>query len=322
MSLSNPNTNFKFKALLGSKTREHILQIIKDYNDYCEANDLKDSMLKGYSKKPYNTKEGLIDFLLEHLSEEEMEGIVKKIESSYLEELFNQAQAYIKKESDREKLDSLKSSDNELKLEFKGWQWETQTSLNFSKDGTLLSYDCSCKTGQMNGFCPHLFTGLLVLLKQQKFNPTTFPFEIPESSINQIAQLEVDLGEFQGLDQTTADIILGDDYFISINGNVVTLKWGGERPGTTIKDVTEETKGTSVDQWVAKKVVEKILAPLKGRPSPREIYKDKFGVIPIILENEKLVTKILKKFQETNELAKSNLPTTQEELEQFLKSKL
>jgi hypothetical protein len=322
MSLSNPNTNFKLKVLLTSKTREHILQIIKDYNDYCEANDLKDNMLKGYSKKPYNTKEGLIDFLLEHLSEEEMEGILKKIEQSYLEELFNEAQAYIKKENAREKLDSLNFSDNELKLEFKGWQWESKTSLTLSKDETLSSYDCSCKTGQMNGFCPHLFTGLLILIKQKKFNQTTFPFIIPETSLNQIAQLEVELSEFEALDKTSADIILGDDYFISVNGNLVTLKWGGERPGKTVKDVTEEGKGTSVALWVAKKVVDKILAPLKGSSSPREIYRDKFGVIPVILENEKLVTKLLNKFQETNERENTNLPSTKEDLENFLKSKI
>jgi len=321
MSLSNPTTNFKFKALLASKTREHILQIIKEYNDYCEANDMKDNMLKGYSKKPYNTKEGLIDFLLEHLSEEEMDGIVNKIEQPYLQELFNEAEAYFKKENVREKLDSINLSDTELKLEFKGWQWESKTSLTLSKDGTLLSYDCSCKTGQMNGFCPHLFTGILSLIKQGKFNQTAFPFKIPETSLNQIAQLEVDLAEFEGLNKTSADIILGADYFISVNGNLVTLKWGGERPGKTVKDVTEEGKDT-IELWVAKKVVDKILAPLKGSPSPREIFKDKFGVIPIILENEKLVSKLLKKFQETNEREKSNLPTTKEELEQFLSSKI
>jgi hypothetical protein len=174
----------------------------------------------------------------------------------------------------------------------------------------------------MNGFCPHLFTGLLILIKQKKFNQTTFPFTIPVTSLNQIAQLEVELSEYEALDKTSADIILGDDYFISVNGSLVTLKWGGERPGKTVKDVAEEGKGTSVALWVAKKVVDKILAPLKGGPSPREIYRDKFGVIPVILENEKLVTKLLNKFQETNERTKSNLPTTKEELQQFFASKL
>lgn len=322
MSLSNPNINFKLKALLSSKTREHILEIIKNYNDYCAANNLKENMLKGYSKQPYNTKEGLIDFLLEHLAEEEMEGIVKKIEQGYLEELFTEAQAYIKKESEREKLESIKFPGNELKMKFKGWQWETETSLTFSKDGTLFSYDCSCKTGQMNGFCPHLFTGLLIGLKQEKFKPETFPFKLPTSSLNQIAQLQVDLGEFEGLDQTSADIVLGDDYFISVNGNAVTLKWGGERPGTSTKDVVIEEGASSVEDWLAKKVVDKILAPLKGSPNPREVRRDKFGIIPIILQNEKLVTKLLKKFGDTNDELHANLPTTEEELGQYLKSKL
>ena len=322
MSLSNPNMHFKLKALLSSKSREHVLEIIKNYNDYCAANNLKENMLKGYSKSPYNTKEGLIDFLLEHLAEEEMEGILKKIEQGYLEELFTEAQAYLKKESEREKLENIAFSENELKLKFKGWSWETETTLTFSKDWTLSSYDCSCKTGQMNGFCPHLFTGLSIAIKLQKFNHETFPFKLPDSSLNQIAQLQVDFGEFAELDQTSADIVLGDDYFISINGNVVTLKWGGEHPGKSTKDVIAEEKASSVEDWVAKKVVDKILATLKGGPNPREIYRDKFGVIPLILENEKLVAKLIKKFQETNDQQQASLPTTKEELEQYLKSKL
>lgn len=174
----------------------------------------------------------------------------------------------------------------------------------------------------MNGLCPHLFTGLLIGLKQRKFKPETFPFKLPASSLNQIAQLQVDFGEFESLDQESADIVLGDDYFISVNGNEVTLKWGGDRPGTSTKDAVAEEGAPSVEYWLAKKVVEKIIAPLKGSPTPREIFRDKFGVIPLILQNEKLVARLLKKFGDANDELHANLPTSKEELEQYLKSKL
>ena len=323
MSLEKPTIDFKLKALLASKTKEHLLKIINDYNEYCKANDLKDSMLKGYSKKPYNTKEGLINFLLENLSNEEKEGILSKIGTSYLEDLFKQAEEYIHGVAEREKIESIKLLDNGLKLKFKGWQWETETSLELSASRTLKNYNCTCRTGSMEGFCPHLFTGILILIKEQKFNPNTFIFEIPKSSLKQIQQLKIDIKKFEELELTNADIVLGDDYLISVNGNLVTMQWAGERAGKTTKDVIkEEKKPVSVKEWVAKKVVDKILAPLRDNPLPREIFKDKYGVIPVILENEKLVDKLLKKFIEKNEENDRKLPTNKEELEKFLKSKL
>ena len=100
------------------------------------------------------------------------------------------------------------------------------------------------------------------------------------------------------------------------------MKWGGDRAGKTIKDVTKEKKPISVELWVAKKVVDKIIAPLKDHPHPREVYKDKFGVIPIILENGKLVEKLLKKFETKNKNENTNLPTTEEELKEFLTANL
>jgi hypothetical protein len=171
----------------------------------------------------------------------------------------------------------------------------------------------------MEGFCPHFFTGILILIKRNQFNQDSFLFKIPESSSQAIEKLKVNLEKFQDLDTASADIVLGDDYFISVKGNLVTLKWGGDRAGKTTKDVTKEKKPVPVEEWVAKKVVDKILAPLRDHPDPREIFKDNFGVIPIILEDEKLTNKLLKKFTKINEERSTNLPETEVELEKFLK---
>ncbi len=318
MSLENPTIEFKLKALLATKTKEHLLKIIQDYNNYCKANALPENILKGYSKKPYNTKEGLIDFLLERLSDEEKEGILNKVEAPYLEELFKAAQKYYRGEAPREKLDSLSLTSNTLKMKFKGWQWENDTEIELEDDGTLTNYICTCRTGKMDGFCVHMITGITALLKKGRLNQEKFLFEIPPTSQKAIEKLNIDFKDYIDVDKTSADIVLGNDYFISVDGNLVTLKWGGDRAGKTTKDITTEKKPIPVEMWVAKKVVDKILAPLKDHPDPREVVKDGFGVVPIILEDEKLVTKILKRFKKKNEADNANLPTTKEELDQFL----
>ncbi|MHA1650740.1 MAG: hypothetical protein ACTSYB_11145 [Candidatus Helarchaeota archaeon] len=318
MTLENPTTSFKLRVLLASKTREHLLQIIRDYNEYCKANDLKDKMLKGYSKKPYNTKEGLIDFLLERLSDEEQEAILEKIEMKYIEDLFDVAAAYFLDQNEREKLETITFTENGVKLSFKGWQWENEVELELTDDGELKYYNCTCRTGRMEGFCPHLFTGLIVLIKENKLSLDKFIFMIPDSALKKIQKLKVDIKKFEDIDVKSADIVLGNDYFISVYGNLVTLKWGGERAGKTTKDVTKEKNPIPVELWVAKKVVDKILAPLRDHPQPREVYKDEYGIVPIILENEKLVSKLLKKFNQVNEREHTNLPSTKKELEKFL----
>ncbi|HUX99314.1 MAG TPA: hypothetical protein VMV49_07135 [Candidatus Deferrimicrobium sp.] len=322
MTLTNPDLNFKLKMLLASRTREHLLNIIKEYNDYCITNDLKDRVLKGFSKKPYNTKEGLLDFLLERISDEEKQGIFNKIEDSYIQDLIKSAQEYLEKRAAREKIEIITMREDGIYIKFKGWQWETEIDIKLGPDKSLTSYHCSCSVGNMDGFCVHLMTGLLILLKEKKFNQTSFLFKIPESSLNTIQKLEIDTKEYEDLDEHSADIILGDDYFLSIKGNLVTMKWTGDYEGKKSVDISEEKNPISIEEWVAKKVVEKILAPLRDHPYPREINKDTFGVVSIILQDEKLVNKLLKKFLDVNESVNAELPTTKEDLESFLKAKL
>jgi hypothetical protein len=322
MTLTNPDLNFKFKMLLASRTKEHLLSIIKEYNDYCTANDLKEKVLKGFSKKPYNTKEGVIDFLIERLSEEEKQGILNKIEETYLKDLVDRAQEYIEKKAEREKIDTITLRDEEIYIKFKGWQWETEIDINLTPDKSIKNYHCSCTTGSMEGFCVHLMTGILILTKEKKFNQDTFLFKIPDSSLKQVQKLKIDTKEYEDLDKQNADIVLGDDYFLSIKGNLVTMKWTGDYEGKKTVNIAEEKKPISLEEWLARKVVEKILAPLRDHPHPREINKDKFGVVPIILQDEKLVDKLLKKFLAINESDNAELPTTKEDLEKFLKAKL
>lgn len=322
MSLKKPDNNFKLKFLMASRTREQLLQIIQNYNDYCKQEGLNERMLKGYSKKPYNTKEGLIDFIIERLSDEEKVGILSNIEGSYIRDLFNLAEAYIENTNDREKLETVSVEKNTIKLKFKGWQWENEIEIEVSANGILEMYNCSCRIGQMDGFCPHLATGILFLMKENKFNPDKFLVHISQDTLNYIKKIKVEIKKYEDLEVKNADIVLGDDYLISVNGNLVTLQWGGSRPGKSTKDVTEESKSDPVDLWVAKKVVDKILAPLRDHPVPREIMKDNYRVVQKILENDKLTKKLIEKFKKINIEEGTHLPENEKELEQFLKQHL
>ena len=232
MSLENPDINFKLKMLIASKTKEDLMKIIHNYNDYCKQNDLPERVLKGYSKKPYNTKEGLIDFLIERLADEEKQGIMEKIEEPYLQDLFKVAQEYIGNQIEREKIETVKLMENSIHIDFKGWQWESKIDVELASDGAITYYNCTCKTGKIEGFCPHLAIAILILIKEKKINLDKFLFKIPRDSLKQIQEMKAEIKKLADVDIETADIILGDDYLISINGNIVKMKWGGDMQGS------------------------------------------------------------------------------------------
>ncbi|MHA1729346.1 MAG: hypothetical protein ACTSWY_11520 [Promethearchaeota archaeon] len=112
-----------------------------------------------------------------------------------------------------------------------------------------------------------------------------------------------------------------NDYSIKINSNnnLVNLEWGGDYPGRKSVDVSQEED--DLETWVTKKVVEKLLSPIKIRKkegSPRIIVLDEYGVISKIMSRPKLIAKIIKKFQAVDE----NLPSDEKSLEKFLKENL
>ncbi|MHA1357654.1 MAG: hypothetical protein ACTSRC_06060 [Candidatus Helarchaeota archaeon] len=315
MSVERPDLDWKLRVLMASKTKEHLTRIIKNWNDYCKANDQGENMLKGYSKYK---KEELIDFIIGSIADEEKKKILDTIQDAYLEELFDSAKDYFVGNVEREKLQTVKMLEAGINLEFKGWQWENETMIELSSKGALKDYSCSCRIGRMGGFCPHLFTGIIILIKEGKIDLEQFPFPIPVSARQLIQSLMVDIKTYEDIDAESADIVLGDDYFISVKGDLVTMKWKGEHKGKSTKNINDEKRPISVEKWVAKKVVDKILAPLKHHSMPREIHKDNFGVIPIILADEKLVKKLVTKFKQKNDENDTELPTNKEDLEQFL----
>ncbi|MHA1264893.1 MAG: hypothetical protein ACTSRS_06615 [Candidatus Helarchaeota archaeon] len=374
MSLENPTIDFKLKVLLASRTKNELLQEIKEYNKKCDQIGEKERKLRGYTKPPYNSKEGVIEFLLERLSEEEKQAILDKHEEEYIQDLINLAAEYFKGSNPRESLQKIEFKDNSLKIVFKGWQWENETDLTVREDGTLENYECTCRTGKIEGFCPHIFVGILFLKKKQKFNPKKFLFSIPPETFQSVEQFieweEEGENITKQLTKENADIVLGDDYFIKVKGDVVRMRWGGERAGEATKDlakenqeiekynqniraenakITEENKRIekrnreivegkrtgkkekkkrlkkeksliSTEKWVANKVIDKILATLKDKKHPRlrEVYKDDYGVVPLILKTPDLKGKLLGKIIKINQELGTKFPNTEEELEKFL----
>ncbi len=317
----------KLKLLVGSKSRAYLTDIIKRYNDYCKENDLKEQKLKGYSK----FKKGeLLDFILSNLSEEEKEKIFLKKEDEYVKDLIESGLAIINGEDKVDKLIKVDSDGNTHRFLFKGFTWENKTYIELGKKKNLDEHGCDCRIADNGGYCKHLFAGLIRLSKDNLLDLSTLPVNVSEDNLKLIGTSSTKKKITFSPD---SDIILSPDYEISVNGTKVTMKWGGERAGISTKDIAKEAKpkkGTKtsesdidVELWVAKKVVDKILAPLKreGLP-PRKIIKDEIKIIEKIMNEEKLVDKLLKAFNEKQALLNQELPSNKNKLETFLKADL
>ena len=318
------NIDDKLKLLIGSKPRTYLTDVIKSYNEYCAANDLKERKLKGYSKK---NKAELMDFLLSSLSEEEKERIFLKKEDEFIRDLILAGQKILDGKDTANKLSKYEQEGMQHNFLFKGFTWETKTGVEIGKKKDYKDHYCSCKIAESGGYCSHLFAAIKKLYKENKLNLNTFPIKISKENIKLIEETaegkDVDVAE-------DIDIFLSPDYEIKVDGMKVTMKWGGQYAGSSVKDLSkEQTKKSSkkkeidVELWLAKKVTEKITDPLKrGAKAPRRIKKDKINIISRIMKEEKLVQKMLKVFIESQPLLEKKLPVNKEELEEFLRKEL
>ena len=314
----------KLKLLIGSRPRSYLNEVIKKFNDYCIANDLKERKLKGYSKK---NKAELLEFLLSNLSEEEKQNIFLKKEDEFIRDLIISGQAILTGEDTANKLSKYEKEGMQHNFKFKGFTWETKTGLEIGKKRDYKDHYCSCKIAEGGGYCNHLFAALIKLTSDNSLDLNTFPIKISKENQDLIFQAakpkEMEYSE-------DSDIILSPDYELKVDGTKVSMKWGGQYAGTSTKDLSKEgekkAKSKSkvdVELWIAKKVVDKIIDPLKrGAKSPRTIIKDNINIISRIISEEKLVKKIIDTFNVHRKLLEKTLPATREELEEFLRKNI
>lgn len=302
----------KFEVLLCSLNNDDLKLMINDYNTRCVKEGRKEDKMRGYSAL---SKTKLIDFIITFLSEKEEENLYKIFEPKFMKELISDTLGLLGGKDKREHIEKVEKfdGDNGFRLKIKGFQWEEECKVQV-KEGELIR-SCTCRIGRLDGICRHEMAGFIMLYGRKKIELKSFPLDLEESWLQPVKK-QKDLISSQTKSEDEADIVFADKYKIFVDGPFVTMKWGGPYAGK--KTVNTEELGEDVESWVANKVVNKMLKPLKistkeGTPSLIEF--DSYGIIDKILDNEILVKKILKKFKAVS----PDLPTDLEGLETYLR---
>jgi hypothetical protein len=305
-----------FKLLLKSITVAKIKELIDYYNEKFVINGPKEELLKGFSSLK---KAGLIDFVDSSLTTSEKQELYENYEPEIIKSLITDALSLVSGEHKVEQIQNaaIISGGKGYRVWFKGKYGSNKVSLQILNDST--NKNCTCKLGSMDGICMHQMAIYLMLLSKKSIKLEDLPFNVDKNWFKSV-QKRLDLLATQSLFKEEPAILLSNDYAIFINGDLVTLQWGGDYAGRKTKDISKEEE--EVDTWVAQKVVDIMLKPIKVKSKegePHKIVIDSYGIISKILENPKLRDKILKKFAK---LEDPSLPSDDKSLEAFLRSDL
>jgi hypothetical protein len=194
MSFTNTNLsiNEKLGILFNSINMEDLKQIIRDYNDYCDNNDMKGNKIKGYSK--YKKSE-LADFIIMSLPDDEKKRIFKKLEERTIKEIYKGGMDLFAGKDTRESMKERKKMmkpENGYIYKIKGFNWENETNIFLTKDNKIEDYDCTCRAGQYGGLCIHFFAALIDLINEEIIDPDSleFFFKMPEVDTEKIEEME------------------------------------------------------------------------------------------------------------------------------------
>ncbi len=310
----------KFETFLYSITVNQIKDIINNYNSNYVSNESNNEMLKGFSGLK---KQELIDFVQKSISKKAKDEIFKNMEPEFMKKIVSNALSLIAGEHKTEKIQNtgVCNGGKGYILWIKGKYGENKATVKLDNNSKDFERKCNCKIGKIKGICLHQMAIYLMLLSKKVIKIADLPFKISKSQYN-MAIKRLELLASQSLFKEEPAILLEEDYSIYINGNLVTLEWGGDFAGKTTKDITKEKNVVDVETWVSKKVVDLILRKIKVKTKegkPVKILIDSYGVIPKIMKNPKLTKKILKKFAS---LEDPNLPDNEKNLEIYLNSSI
>ncbi len=164
------------------------------------VNDLKqicrDFAIKGFSKF---AKVKLIDFILDSLSEEEINELLKEKEIEIISSEINLALKKIKGE-DRETISNIRIVNpklHEIEISFKGFNWETTSFLSITKVNIENpERDCDCRVGSNMGFCNHFWVGFIFSLKEGYFKLSDWSLTLlPEDFEEKVRSIKLSKGD-------------------------------------------------------------------------------------------------------------------------------
>ncbi|MFX1481503.1 MAG: Rho termination factor N-terminal domain-containing protein [Promethearchaeota archaeon] len=173
----------------------------------------RDFEIKGYSKLK---KSDLVDFILDSLSEEELEELILQKEIEIISDEINLAFKKINGE-DRESLSEIKivnPKNHEIELTFKGFNWEVSSYLSITPQNIQdPERDCDCRIGSNMGFCSHFWIGFILSLKEGflKLEDWTLT-KLPEDFKARIKSIKIATTEAAGAQaKSTSKISLVDE---------------------------------------------------------------------------------------------------------------
>ena len=166
--------------LLQSLNLDELKQICRDFN------------IKGFSR--YKKSE-LIEFLLDSLSEEELEVVINQKELDIISDEINLALKKINGE-DRESIvdiNIVNPENHEIELSFKGFNWEIESYLSItSKNMKDPERDCDCRIGTNMGLCSHFWVGFILSLKEGYFKLDEWTLsKLPENFEDKIKSVKI-----------------------------------------------------------------------------------------------------------------------------------
>ncbi|MFX0070350.1 MAG: toll/interleukin-1 receptor domain-containing protein [Candidatus Hermodarchaeota archaeon] len=310
------NALSKFKLFLETMTVTKIKELIDYYNETYVINGPKNEKLKGFSAYK---KAKLVDFIDSSLTDNEKEDLYRKFEPEIVKSLISDALSLISGEHKVEEIynASLLPGGKGYRTWFKGKYGSNKAHVELVNDS--INKSCTCNLGKIGGICSHQMAIYLMLLSKKTIDLDDFPFEVDKHWFKSI-QKRLDLLAAQSLFKEEPAIMFSNGYSIFINGDLVTLKWTGDFPGKKTIDLSEENE--DADNWISDKVVDITLKPIKIKTKegePNKIIIDSYDIITKIMDQDKLVNKILKKF---SKLDNPDLPTDKSSLEDFLRSEL
>ncbi len=305
-----------FNLLLKSLTVSQIKEIIDDYNQQIINGDSKAKKLKGYSGLK---KDELIEFVDSSLSEKDKSYFYEIFEPEISKKLISDALLLIVGEHKTERIQNagILSGGKGYRIWYTGKYGSHKALVEVLKDVNRMN--CNCKIGKFGGICLHQMAIFLMLYSKNAIKLEDFPFKVDHSQFKSIKK-RLELLATQSLFKEEPSIILSNDYKIYVNGDLVTYEWAGDFAGKRTRDMSEEEE--DVDTWISNKIVEVMLKHIKVKTKEgksEKIILDNYGIIPKIIENPKLVKKILTKFKK---LEDPELPTEESQLEAFLKKNL
>jgi hypothetical protein len=190
----------------------------------------RDFEIKGFSKLK---KSELVEYILNSLSEEELEDLISQKEPEIISDGINLAIKKISGE-DRESVSGIRivnPENHEIELSFKGFNWEVSSFLSITpKNINDPERDCDCRIGVNMGFCSHFWIGFIFSLKEDWFNLNDWTLtSLPENFEELIKPIKLSITDSEGeggeaislLDESSDSATL-----MKFNGKSITIYEG------------------------------------------------------------------------------------------------